>query len=198
MAVIRSTSAEPTSGLRMLVAANLPEGGVFAKGDIVCVTDAALGPRGEKEGPPAYVVVYVTNADMDDVDRYYKTLEKYYDYSIVNQNTEGYRLRVEVDPAVISVNGLNAVLSDRIVPYVQNHPTLVYVSHTDTEVVADRAKPADLPAMKEEFNALFASVSAFSQLYFSESDVDAALGAGGVVSYTKAQIIGKLNDKLDW
>lgn len=149
--------------------------------------------------PPKYVIVHVTDATMAQVQEYRKPWIKVYDYEILQDTPIGYRIRVMIDPDVVSVSGINRRIKAGLGNYIQNTYNVVIVSHDDYEAVVDIPKVDgvfDLQALKMDMLDKFQEKRAKRLYYFPEVDVDWAVAQGGYVTLSRAQVLSKVRSKV--
>lgn len=176
------------------------------------VKDVPASPPvwGKKEGPPGYVILRITDARKDQVEHFLEQWHKTFVYEIVNENDQGYRIKVTVDPALVSVSNVNKTIRANLKTYIQNVFGAVIHSYDDYEVVVDVPKPITskpgtewemvltLQELKEDIHDKFAEVIDHRFYYFEGTDVDYALTEpGGIVEKTKAQVLDMVRSKLE-
>lgn len=171
--------------------------------DIPCVW-------GKKECPPGYVILRITDASADQVEHFMQQWLKMFSYQIVNENEQGYRIRITVDPALISASNINKELRAELKDDIQTTYAASIYSYDGYEAVVDVPKPivADagkktervltLQELKAEIHDKFAEVIDHRFHYFDSNAVDyALLQPSGIVERTKVQALAMVRNKLD-
>ena len=152
-----------------------------------------------------YIILRVPDATKAETIHFLRQWKKTFTYSIVNENQNGYRIRVEVDPAVVSTSGNNRSLRAGMKEYVRDAYGAVVKSYTEYEVVLDIPKPlmisgveSTFQEMKEDIADKFDDIVDKRHYYFDSVDVDAVFATEtGIVERTKAQVIASIRNKLD-
>lgn len=159
---------------------------------------------GTQEGLPDWVIIRITDTSADTVNDYFKQWHKVFDYDIINENELGYRIRVQVDPNVVSVSNVNKAIRAEMKAYATDAYDGELFSYDDFEAVIDIPKPITLNGeattfaeMKEDLHDKWAEQVDYRRYYFSGTDVNAVISAGGLVERTKAQVQSAIIDKLD-
>ncbi|KKM78645.1 hypothetical protein LCGC14_1357850 [marine sediment metagenome] len=165
---------------------------------------------GTKERPPDYVILRLTDATKVQVEHYLQQWHKKFAYDIINENASGYRIKVKVDPALVSVSNVNKAVRAEMKKYIQDTFGASIFSYDACEAVVDVLKPITrdkgtewekiltLRELKNDIHDKFADVIDHRHYYFSNSDVDYALTQpGGIVERTKAQVLAMIKNKLD-
>lgn len=167
---------------------------------------------GGREQPPNYVHLTVTGATRTQVSGYLGSWGIDFEHTIVNQNANGYRIRVEVDPAYISASnqgkaGLKSTMQD----WCENEYGCVGVSFTSDSMTVDVPKTppgsatvtsADkgvvpLSTMKKDFRDIFMGTFDARRYKFDPVDVqDAINNNNGKITLTRAQAVNNVIDKL--
>ena len=182
----------------LIAAQDLPSG--YAKGDIVSVLPDG-GEFGNKEALPSFIRLTVSDATKQEADAYLSHWGKIFDYEILAENAQGYRIRVSVDSAAISATGggaeLRQQLKDGILSGLKLGWTVQLHDQTANSITVDVAKPANLAEGKAALNERFSEIAAKSRYYFAAADVDKAIAAGGEFTRTRSQVTALLQDKLD-
>lgn len=170
------------------------------KGDIIAVLSDG-GDFGGKEILPKFIRLIVSDATTAEATAYLTQWGKVFSYSIINENAQGYRIRIEVDPAVISVSGngaeVNQELKDYVLSGMEQALNVTLHAQDGISITVDVEKPVDLQRAKLDLNDKFAEVISTTRYYFDDATVDAAIAAGGEFTRTKAQVVALLRDKLD-
>ena len=90
----------------LIMAVDFPSSG-FYKGYPVVVKESPA-VWGSKEGLPNFIVLKITDTPASVVEHFLSDWKIKYTHTIVNQNSSGYRIRVEVDPLYISASDVGA------------------------------------------------------------------------------------------
>lgn len=160
---------------------------------------------GRKDCPPSYVILRITDADASQVNHFFAQWYKTFSYEILNENDQGYRIRVTVDPACVSVSGTNREIRTAMKTYIVDTYGAVLFSHDGHEAVVDIPKPLEqhgvavtIPAMKADIHDKFSEYVAHRRFRFTSADVDYALAQpGGIIERTKSQVLAMIKDMLD-
>lgn len=160
---------------------------------------------GTSEGPPGYVILRITNADKTQVEHFLAQWQKIFAYDIINENDQGYRIRVKVDPSVISFTGMNKNIRADMKTYIRDSYEANIVSYEDYEAVLEVPKPLTCRGQeltfaetKLDIHDKFAEIVDHRCYYFSSSDVDFMLTQpDGIWERTKAQALAMINNRLD-
>lgn len=170
--------------------------GSYKRGYPVVVKDVPC-VWGKKEGLPNFVRIRITDATKAQVNHYVaEQWKRLFTYSIVNQNVLGYRIRIEVDPSVISASGLNKEVAKEIRDFIYEEFGGILVEHGDDYAVFDVPKPIDLREAKETLNDFCEKVIDVRRWYFDDADVDQVVNAGGYMELTKKQVLNRIKDRL--
>jgi len=195
----------------LIRATTTPENTRF-KGDPQEVRDDSFLPQrpwGSKEGPPEFVILHVTDATAAQIQGYMDAVVNTLTYTIQAENENGWRIRIDVNPAIPRDYGLDkGVRNDMRDMLVADWGGQVFdydnVNHE--YAVMDFPKPLmyiptneerTLLALKSDVHDKFVDVLFRRRYRFSESDVDQVLGLGGKVDQTLAQVNAKVIDRLD-
>jgi hypothetical protein len=173
--------------------------GTKKKGD-VCWGKEAPCEWSSVYAPPKYVIVHITDATLAQVKHYFQTWRTKFAYTILQENVAGYRIRVEMDPSVVSISGMNKNIKHGIKTYLVERWDSAVVSYEDYEAVVDIPKVGgvlDLAEVKADIMDKFQERFLKRMHYFTESDVDWAIAQGGYVEITKQQALTKIRSKLD-
>lgn len=184
----------------------------YKKGDVIGIV-----PMGEDYGgsevPPNFVRITVTNVDNPEALAYMDTWDVDFEHTLINQNAQGWRYRVEVDPAWISASetGKNEMKAEMQV-YVENDEYWEgsqVVSFSTSSMTVDIPKNGVyqtanglsdveyLSLLKMGFADVFKTVLNVRRYYFNEATVDnALLQVDGEVSMLKSVALSALVDRL--
>jgi hypothetical protein len=175
---------------------------------------------GAKEGLPNWVQLTISDATASQVEHFLFAWKIDYTFSIVSETFTGglygagqWRVTVEVDPALISASGTGqSELKTEMQTWVTSSFTDPHfpgaegsvVTFTTSSMTIDTPKPTDpteqaerLPALKRLFTDRFEHILDVRRYYFLDTDVDAAVAAGGTITRTRAQALALVQDKLD-
>lgn len=187
----------------------------YKKGDIVSVvTDG--GVFGAKEVPPDFVRLEISDATTAQVQNFLNSWEVDFKHTVVAENAQGWRFRVEVDDAYVDASERSKVMiRQNMIEHIDEAADLspwkgcVTVSFTPTEMVVDIPKNGIyqtanaltdnqyLLALRSDFSDIFMEAIELRRYYFLEADVDAAyVMPNGHVTLTTAQALTKIVDKL--
>ncbi len=152
---------------------------------------------GSKEGLPNWVILRIANATKVQVEQYLQSWYKKFVYDILVDNAQGYRIRVKVDPLLVSASGVNKTIKSELKNMIVNDYSAAIVSYDDFEAIVDIPKPVDLQAVKNDVHDLFNERIDTRFYYFTEVDVALAEANGGVIQLTKKQVLNRIKSKLD-
>lgn len=168
----------------------------YLKGYPVAVKDVPC-VWGSAEGLPDFIHLILTDCEASQVESFLDGWDIKYDFTIVNENELGYRLRAEVDPIYISASDMG---KNEIKTEMQDWATNLgfsVVNFTSSSMTVDVPKPANTLQLKIDFNDAFSSVLDIRRYYFSSSDVDGVVSSGGEMTLTRTQALNNIVDKLD-
>lgn len=173
------------------------------KGDPIEVYPGTYG-WGRKETLPTIIRVTITDKEKAEVDGYLDQVVKLFKYTIVAQNAQGVRARVEVDDAVTGLNfpGVKQEIKDYILNGADVEVPVTQVSQTASEIVVDIELPDDanrtptLKQMQSNINDVGSEVIVKRRYYFESAAVDSVVSGGGETSITAAQAINNIIDRL--
>lgn len=152
---------------------------------------------GNKEGPPNWVILRITDANRAQVEHYLESWKKSFVHEILKETVEGYRIKVSVDPAFISASGANKELRAELKDDLVQTWGISIVSYDNYTVVFDIPKPVNLQMLKAHVYDIFSERVDTRLYYFSSDDVDLALANGGFIELTKQQVLNRIKNKLD-
>lgn len=157
--------------------------------------------------PPNWVIIRVTGATIAQVEHFLETWKKAFVYGIVAQNDNGYRIRVKVDPALVSSSNVNRDLKAELRTYVKDRYNATVHSYEDYEAVLDVPKPimdgtteVTLQEVKSDINDVFAEEFAMRHYLFSDTMVANAVTAmddDEILEVTKAVALADVTNELD-
>jgi hypothetical protein len=166
------------------------------KGDIIRVKDQPC-TWGSLHTLPRYIIVTISNATKNQVDQYIDNWPLEFEHEILAENDQGYRVRVSVDPALVSASDVGkAQMRDEMRQWLVEAHGAVNVSFTSSSLTADLPKPIDLQEVKAQFHDFFSGMFQTHRYHFSDADVDTVINAGGTVTITRQVALTKIVDKL--
>ena len=172
----------------------------YLRGYFITIKDEPI-TWGSSEGLPDFVILRIPDATKVQVEHFRESWQKFFQFTILAENDLGYRVKIEVDPSVVSSNEAlsdserNMVLRSDLKVYITSQVGVSIVDWSLTHVTVDIAKPADLQAMKADLFDVFAEQFAVRRYYFSDADIDLAV-ANGFIELTKAQVLSRIVDGL--
>ncbi len=186
--------------LRLTIAARDLASG-WKKGDLVAALPEG-GTWGNREVPPDFIRVLVTNGTQADIDSWIKQWKKAYTYSLDAEDALSYTITLRVDPAVIDASQSNATLAEDLADFLVNHETytITILVQTSTQITARIEKPADLNALAIQIREKFQAVVAMSLLYVPSATVDSIIANDPVTGYferNRGQMNSFLANKLN-
>jgi hypothetical protein len=153
---------------------------------------------GNREQPPNYVHLTITDATREQVYNFLENWHIKFQHEIQVDNPNGYRILVSVDPAYISASDIG---KDRMKSEMETWAVEEYnctnIVFSSASMRVDVPKPVDLQKMKSDFADIFDEVLDMRRYKFSEADVSTALANGGKMTLTKQQALNNIIDKLD-
>lgn len=152
---------------------------------------------GGMEQPPNYVHLTITGVTVEQAQEYSERWNIKFKHTVLQENALGYRVLVTVDPAYISASNLGqGELKTRMRDWVENVYSGVVVDFSPTGMTVDLPKPVDLTEVKKNFADIFDTTLDPRRYKFSEADVNTALAGDGAITFTKAQALARVVDKL--
>ena len=151
---------------------------------------------GSKEVLPNWIKFRVTGATIIQIENYLEEWLTTYQHTIVNENISGYRIKIEVDPDVVSAAGTNKNIKTKAKSYIEDIWGGVTQDFGVDFVTFDIAKPVDLVQLKKEFADIFNDRFAARRYRFSDTLVNNAVMAGGLLEITKAEAIADIIDEV--
>jgi hypothetical protein len=183
--------------IKLLVVAVAKE--PFIRGEPVVIKESPA-TWGNKEGPPNWVRVIVSDATMGQAQAYLAPMRTVFEYEVLSQDDQGKRIKISVHPGIISVFGADKGMRAELYQYLQEAYGAQNVpaqSDPPLHYVLDFPDPdLDLQVLKAEFEDEAQEALAPHRYHFSDADVDYALAHGGEVTITKAQAVTRLIDRL--
>jgi len=165
-------------------------------------------PWGGREGPPEFVILHVTDATAAQIQIYMDAVVNNFEYTIQAENENGWRIRVDVDPAIVDLYGIDKGVRNDIRDVLVNDwggQVFDYDNVNNTYAVVDFPKPLiyipdnvekTLADIKADIHDKFETKVYRRRYTFSEAEVDQVLGLGGKVDQTLAQVQAKVIDRL--
>ena len=190
----------------LITAQDIPASGWGKGWPVVVMPDGHVW--GSKEGLPNFIQMHITDTEPETVEHFLNDWKIKYVHSIVNQNVNGYRLLVEVDPAYISASDVGkseikasmqdwvASIGGSVKNFSEDSMTFDVPKCPGTDLVAVEGDCLTLADLKLMFDDVFDDVLDIRRYYFLPADVDWAVAQGGRIEFTQAQALSKLQDKL--
>ncbi len=151
---------------------------------------------GNKEGPPNYIFVDIPDATVAQVEQYLGNWRNEFSYELLNQNAQGRRYKISVDPRVVTVFGLTKAIAKEVRDYLVDNYGAVLVSFDASQVSAIFDIPnTDWQELKDKLLDQFELQLDPRRYRFPDATVDSAVD--GRVSMNKATAIATILDKLD-
>lgn len=184
------------AAVELLVAA--VDTSTYLKGDIV-VAKQSPAVWGGKEGPPDFIRVTITDADLAEVQPYLEVWINVIQGESLGVVGDKRRVRVFVDPAVVGkVLDAKAFRSDLKDFFVNVWGAeIVTGTDTSTEATLDFPLSVSLQDVKADLENKFDERIFERAYYFDPADVDTVLGLGGTINRTKAQVGSQILDRRD-
>ncbi len=166
------------------------------KGDICAVHDSPW-TWGNKESLPRYVQLTISDATEAQTHHYLDQWTTKFDHEILNEDGSGYRVRVSVDPSVISASNVGkSQIKSRMLSWIEGNYNGQSVTFTADSMTVDIPKPVDLQEVKRAFADIFDVRFQKRKYHFSDADVDTVVGQGGTIVLTTAQALNYIKDKV--
>ena len=179
----------------------------YNKGDIIGIAGRCSTPTDKIVG------VEITDATINQSLHYVYGWYIDFSHTLVNQNENGWRFEIEVDPAYISASDVG---KDELKAGMQDHVESneywegsSVVSFTSNSMVVDIPKDGIyqtanelsnldyLKLLKSNFSDVFKIRLFPSRYHASAAQVDQIIAAGGFIQITKEQALNKIIDKLE-
>ena len=162
-------------------------GNVSKKGEVVSLRDDAV--FGLKARLPRVLRIEVTGATAAEIDQFLGRLISAVSYSIVFENSAGWRVRMELDQSIIAVTGMDNSFKQSIKSYIlddlhEDKWTATQFSQSPTQLTVDIAKGQtfDLLQIKQDVNTEFKDklqkVLHFQRYFFPDVIVDPRVTQG--------------------
>ena len=178
----------------LIAAMDLPSG--FKKGYIVQVHESPH-EWGLKEALPNFIRLHIDDATDAQIRQYLEGWHIKFEHEILVENANGYRIAIRVDPIYISASDVGRTeLKSRMQDFLTSISGVIR-SISISEMIFDIAKPVNLVELKLMFADHFDTVLDIRRYYFNPADVDTAVGLGGDLTLSRAQVLSRINDKLD-
>jgi len=180
----------------LIRATNNPAGSIL-KGS-PCVVRDTPWEWGGKEGLPNWVILEVPDAASFELDHWMKPWNLKHKHTVLADTLTLVKVRFEVDDSAISVSGKGR---DEIKLAAQEwveHERFGGVIQTVNPqfIVVDFPKPVDVDEVVWEFGDTFNVAFDIRVFYIPDSDIDAAVVAGGRFSKALAQAEAMVKDKM--
>lgn len=171
----------------------------YVRGEPVVIKESPAS-WGNKEVPPNWVRVIVSDATIEQAQAYLAPMRTVFEYEVLVQNAQGKRIKVSVHPGVISVFGADKGMRAELYAWLQeNYNAQIVSAQSDPPLhyVLDFPHPdLDLEVLKATFEDEAQDSLAPHRYHFPDADVDYALSHGGEVTVTKAVATAHLIDRL--
>jgi hypothetical protein len=176
------------------------------KGDIVVIKEQPA-VWGSQEGPPDWIQLVITDATRAQALQYLRSWERTIAFTVnsfvvdpIYIGNRIYNITISATEGV-SVSGKGAITKPKVEQWVVNHGGNVesFGPNFVTVTVSVGMQPTyaeHLSALREYCLEELETKVKNKRYYFAAADVDAAIAAGGRVSYTRAQVIPKLQDRI--
>ena len=173
----------------LLIAAT--NGKQLKKGEILFAKDTAI--FGKRERLPDWIRLEVTGVTAAEVGHFKQRWLTSLIYTIVNENVNGWRVRIELDPRLETAAGIDRTIKQAYKDWVLsshegNWAASVVAGQTNqTQLTVDIAKnqPFGLAEIQQESNNWWKdrleTQSGFQQYHFSGTDVDWGVSQGTVL-----------------
>lgn len=157
---------------------------------------------------PDMVVVNITDATKAQVENYMEPWTRTFDYEILVENAQGWRIKISVNPNIRTELGIDKAFRDEMKDYLVNTwgaQVHEYDSVNHEYATLDFPKPLifipdstekTLQELKVDFHDKAEDAVSYRRYIFAESDVDTVISAGGYMDLTKAQVTSKVIDRL--
>lgn len=153
---------------------------------------------GGREGLPNYVHITITDATREQAMVFLDRWEIVYKLTEQVNNPQRIRYRIEVDESSISSSGIGR---DQLKDDMQGWAERLYggtaLAFTPEQFTVDIPKPFDTTKFAADFADIWNTVFDIRRYKFTQADVSAAVAAGGSASYTLADALARVIDKLD-
>lgn len=199
------------------------DGNVSKKGEVSSVLPTANFSRGNRL--PRVLRMEVTGATVAQIEEWLGRLTAMLNYSIVAENPQRWRVRIELDPAVVAATGITGDFKQSLKSYILDDPhegnwTATQFSQSPIQLTVNIAKGQtfDLTDIKADVNAWFRdkleTVLHFRRYFFPDSIIDPRVSQGVIDeavaedgegnlpsdflhdSITKAQALAVIVDRL--
>ena len=188
------------------------QGSTYKPGEVVTIRPGGQ-VWGSMEQPPEYIHMTISDADMEEVKNFHDRWEIKFRHVFVNENVNGWRYTIEVDPIYISVSDVGkGEIKAEVVNLIENGE---YWKGSSVFKIKPEYVTADIPKngpyqtasglsdfdylslLKSNFADVFNTVLDVRRYYFGQADIDLALSQGGIITLTKLQALNKIIDKLE-
>lgn len=165
---------------------SVADGKTFKTGEIIHARDNPT--YGRRERLPQNIRLEVTGATMADVTAFKDRWLSSINYSVLTQNPARWRVKMEIDPALVTATGINNEVKQAIKAWILGPhegnwiATLFNQSSTHLTVEIAKGQSFGLLEIKQDVNLYFTDkleeTSGFQQYRFSDADVGFAVTAG--------------------
>jgi hypothetical protein len=160
-----------------------------------CPVEILPNPWGQKCVPPRWIWVHITDREPSEIMNYKEAWQTVVNFTIQQHNVpqDGYRIKAEVDPLLVSASGLNSLTRDRIESYLNRWGATVKNVATNS-VVFDAGI---YNALKSEgFWGRPTGAFTFMETYNSGTGVHTIAVYYGATPFSASQISGFIVNKL--
>ncbi len=155
---------------------------------------------GAKETLPNWVRLIISDATIQQVQNFLAPLRSVFTYTVVASTAEGYRIRVEINPAIVTIFGADAGMRADLYEWLQenyNAQNVPHLANPPYSYTLDFPDPnLDSQKLREEFEDIAQQTLAPHRYHFSDTDVNTAIANGGVMAVTAAVAANRIIDRL--
>lgn len=171
----------------------------YLRGEPVIIKDQPA-TWGAKEGLPNWGKLIITDKTKEQVENYLAPLRSVFEYTVLGQNAQGKRIRIEIEPKIVEIFGAGKGMRQELYEWLQEVYQAENVpaqSNPPYSYVLDFPDPdLDLQQLKLEFEDEAVDSLAPHRYHFSETDMDILVASGGVLSLTGNQAATRIIDRL--
>ncbi len=181
------------------------DGNVSKKGEVSSILETANFSRANRL--PRVLRIEITGATAIQIEAWLGRLKSLIRYSVVSENPQRWRAKMEIDPDVVTATGMDASFKQVLKGYIIDDPhegnwVATLVNQSATHLACDIAKGQifDLTQVKGDINNFFVDmleeVLHFRQFFFSDSVVDPRVIQGAIDEAANEDAEGNL--PIDW
>ena len=183
----------------------------YKKGDIVGI--AIEGKECSQDPSGAFICLIISDATREEVHHYINDWMIDFRHVFVNENADGWRYRIEVDPIYISASdvGKQEIKAEMVnlvetgeywegssVFKIKNDYMTVDIPKNGVYQTSSGLSDFDyLSLLKKDFSDVFSQRLNISRYHFSDADVDTVIADGETITLTKLQALNRVLDKLE-